>query len=81
MMMANPEVYVVSPNRNVPTHTWNPIEVIENFVNKVPEMDVKFGSNTDTQEGPLTVSLKTSLAADPQTYEQVAISMLSLIHI
>ena len=42
MMMANPEVYVVSPNRNVPTHTWNPIEVIENFVNKVPEMDVKF---------------------------------------
>ena len=32
MMMANPEVYVVSPNRNVPTRTWNPIEVIENFI-------------------------------------------------
>ena len=38
-------------------------------------MDVKFGTWTDEQEGPLTVSLKTSLAADPQTYEQVAISM------
>ena len=44
MMMANPEVYVVSPNRNAPTNTWNPIEVIENFVSKVPEMDVKFGA-------------------------------------
>ena len=75
MMMANPEVYVVSPNRNVPTHTWNPIEVIENFISKVPEMDVKFGAWTDEQEGPLTVNLKTSLAADPQSYEQVAISM------
>ena len=75
MMMANPEVYVVSPNRNVPTNTWNPIEVIENFVNKVPEMGVTFGANTDAQEGPLTVTLKTSLAADPQTYEQVAITM------
>ena len=75
MMMANPEVYVVSPNRNVPTNTWNPIEVIENFVSKVPEMDVKFGANTDTQEGPLTVTLGTSLAADPQTYEQVAITL------
>ncbi len=75
VMMANPEVYVVSPNRAVPTRTWNPIEVIENFVARVPEMDVKFGCNTDTQEGPLTVSLRTSLAADPQTYEQVSINM------
>ena len=75
MMMANPEVYVVSPNRNVPTNTWNPIEVIENFVNKVPEMDVKFGAATDTQEGPITITLGTSLAADPQTYEQVSINM------
>ena len=75
MMMANPEVYVVSPNRNVPTRTWNPIEVIENFIARVPEMDVKFGAWTDEQEGPLTVSLKPSLAADPQTYEQVAITM------
>ena len=75
MMMANPEVYVVSPNRNVPTNTWNPIEVIENFVNKVPEMDVKFGAAADAQEGPLTVTLGTSLAADPQTYEQVAITL------
>ena len=75
MLMANPEVYVISPNRNVPTNTWNPIEVIENFVSKVPEMGVKFGANTDAQEGPLTVTLRTSLAADPQTYEQVAITM------
>ena len=75
MMMANPEVYVVSPNRNVPTSTWNPIEVIENFVNKVPEMGVTFGANTDAQEGPLTVTLKTSVAADPQNYEQVAITL------
>ena len=75
MLMANPEVYVISPNRNVPTNTWNPIEVIENFVSKVPEMGVTFGANTDAQEGPLTVTLKTSLAADPQTYEQVAITM------
>ena len=75
MMMANPEVYVVSPNRNVPTRTWNPLEVIRNFISKVPEMDVKFGEFTDEQQGPVTVSLKTSLAADPQTYEQVAITM------
>jgi len=75
MMMANPEVYVVSPNRNVPTRTWNPLEVIRNFISKVPEMDVKFGEWTDEQQGPITVSLKTSLAADPQTYEQVAITM------
>ena len=75
MMMANPEVYVVSPNRSVPTRTWNPLEVIRNFISKVPEMDVKFGEWTDEQQGPITVSLKTSLAADPQTYEQVAITM------
>ena len=61
MMMANPEVYVVSPNRNVPTHTWNPIEVIENFISKVPEMDVKFGAWTDEQEGPLTAVSYTHL--------------------
>ena len=36
MMMANPEVYVVSPNRNVPTRTWNPLEVVRNFISKVP---------------------------------------------
>lgn len=75
MMMVNPEVYVVSPNRDVPTNTWNPIEVIENFVSRIPEMNVKFGAWTDEQTGPLTVALKTSLAADPQTYEQVAITM------
>ena len=75
MMMANPEVYVVSPNRNVPTRTWNPLEVVRNFISKVPEMDVKFGEFTDEQQGPVAVSLKTSLAADPQTYEQVAITM------
>ena len=75
MMMANPEVYVVSPNRSVPTRTWNPLEVVRNFISKVPEMDVKFGEFTDEQQGPVTVSLKTSLAADPQTYEQVAITM------
>ena len=40
-----------------------------------PHMDVKFGAWTDEQEGPLSVNLKTSLAADPQSYEQVAISM------
>ena len=75
MLLANPEVYVMSPNRNVPTRTWNPIEVIENFVSKIPETDVKFGAWTDEQEGPLSVSLRTSLAADPQNYEQVAIDM------
>ncbi len=74
-MIANPEVYVMSPNRDVPTRTWNPIEVIENFVSKIPETDVKFGAWTDEQEGPLSVSLRTSLAADPQNYEQVAIDM------
>jgi len=75
MLLANPEVYVMSPNRNVPTRTWNPIEVIENFVSRIPETDVKFGAWTDEQEGPLSVSLRTSLAADPQNYEQVAIDM------
>ena len=40
MMLANPEVYVVDPNRNVPSPTWNPLEVIENFVSKIPEMNV-----------------------------------------
>ena len=40
MMIANPEVYVMSPNRDVPTRTWNPIEVIENYIAKIPEMDV-----------------------------------------
>lgn len=75
MMMANPEVYVVSPNRTVPSRTWNPIEVIENFIAKVPEMNVMFGAPTDEQGEPLTVSFKTSMAADPQNYEQVAITM------
>ena len=75
MMMANPEVYVVSPNRNAPTNTWNPIEVIENFVSKVPEMDVKFGAWTDNQEGPLTFCLKTSMAATLQDSDQIAITM------
>ena len=83
MMIANPEVYVVSPNRtdagvagaDVFTKTWNPIEVIENYIAKVPEMDVKFGAWTDEQEGPLTFSLRTSMAATLQDSEQIAITM------
>ena len=75
MMSANPEVYVMSPNRDVPTRTWNPIEVIENYIAKVPEMDVKFGAWTDEQEGPLTFSLRTSLAATLQDSEQIAITL------
>ena len=74
MMMPDNEVYAISPNRIGDHRTWNPLEVIENFISKVPEMDVKFGEWTDNQEDPMTFKLKTSLAADPQTYEQVAIS-------
>ena len=75
MMIANPEVYVMSPNRDVPTRTWNPIEVIENYIARVPEMDVKFGAWTDEQQGPLTFSLRTSMAATLQDSEQIAITM------
>ena len=75
MMIANPEVYVMSPNRDVPTRTWNPIEVIENYIAKVPEMDVKFGAWTDEQEDPITFSLRTSMAATLQDSEQIAITM------
>ena len=74
-MIANPEVYVVSPNREIPTRTWNPIEVIENYIAKVPEIDVKFGAWTDEQEGPLTFSLSTSMAATLQDSAQIAITM------
>ena len=75
MMIANPEVYVLDPNRNVPSTTWNPLEVIENFVSKIPEMNVKFGESTDEQEGFITVKLKTSLAATLQDSEQITIEM------
>ena len=75
MMMTDNEVYAISPNRICYHRTWNPLEVIENFISKVPEMDVKFGEWTDNQEDPMTFKLKTSLAADPQTYEQVSINM------
>ena len=75
MMMPDNEVYAISPNRIGDHRTWNPLEVIENFISKVPEMDVKFGEWTDNQEDPMTFKLKTSLAADPQTYEQVSINM------
>ena len=75
MMIANPEVYVLDPNRNVPSTTWNPLEVIENFVSKIPEMNVKFGESTDEQEGFITVKLKTSLAATLQDSDQIAIEM------
>ena len=75
MMLANPEVYVVDPNRNVPSPTWIPLEVIENFVSKIPEMNVKFGESTDEQDGPFTVKLKTSLAATLQDSDQITIEM------
>ena len=75
MMIANPEVYVLDPNRNVPSTTWNPLEVIENFVSKIPEMNVKFGESTDEQEGSTTVKLKTSLAATLQDSDQITIEM------
>jgi hypothetical protein len=74
-MLANPEVYVLDPNRNVPSTTWNPLEVIENFVSKIPEMNVKFGDSTDEQDGPFTVKLKTSLAATLQDSDQITIEM------
>jgi len=74
-MLANPEVYVVDPNRNVPSPTWNPLEVIENFVSKIPEMNVKFGDSTDEQGGHVTVKLKTSLAATLQDSDQITIEM------
>ena len=67
MMMPDNEVYAISPNRIGDHRTWNPLEVIENFISKVPEMNVKFGEWTDNQEEPMTFKLKTSLAADPQT--------------
>ena len=75
MMIANPEVYVLDPNRNVPSTTWNPLEVIENFVSKIPEMNVKFGESTDEQQGSITVKLKTSLAATLQDSDQITIEM------
>ena len=75
MMLANPEVYVLDPNRNVPSTTWNPLEVIENFVSKIPEMNVKFGESTDEQGGHVTVKLKTSLAATLQDSDQITIEM------
>ena len=75
MMLANPEVYVLDPNRNVPSTTWNPLEVIENFVSKIPEMNVKFGDSTDEQGGHVIVKLKTSLAATLQDSDQITIEM------
>ena len=75
MMLANPEVYVLDPNRNVPSTTWNPLEVIENFVSKIPEMNVKFGDSTDEQGGPVSVKQKTSLAATLPDSDQITIEM------
>ena len=50
MMMPDNEVYAISPNRIGDHRTWNPLEVIENFISKVPEMNVKFGEWTEIRK-------------------------------
>lgn len=71
MMMANPEVYVMSPNRpDKEEHsTQNVIEIISNFVEKIPEMNVKFEGDR--------MMLKTSMNAPLADAEQVKISFTS----
>lgn len=66
MMMANPEVYVMSPNRAEEHSTQNVIEIIANFIEKIPEMNVKFEGDN--------MMLKTSMNAPLADAEQVKIS-------
>jgi hypothetical protein len=68
MMMANPEVYVMSPNRPEKEEhsTQNVIEIIANFIEKIPEMNVKFSDSL--------MSLKTSVNAPIADAEQVKIN-------
>ena len=71
MMMANPEVYVMSPNRPEKEEhsTQNVIEIISNFIEKIPEMNVKFEGDR--------MMLKTSMNAPLADAEQVKISFTS----
>lgn len=66
MMMANPEVYVMSPNRTEEHSTQNVIEIIANYIEKLPEMNVKF-------EGDVFM-IKTSMNAPLADAEQVKIN-------
>jgi len=64
-MMATPDVYKMSPNRPTPVRTSTPEEVIVNYVSKIPEMRVTFGTwQDDVSEGHgLTFNLRTEEAA------------------
>lgn len=64
--MANPEVYVMSPNRTEEHSTQNVIEIIANYIEKLPEMNVKF-------EGDVFM-IKTSMNAPLADSEQVKIN-------
>jgi len=71
MMMLNPEVYVMSPNRPEKEEhsTQNVIEIISNYIEKIPEMNVKFEGDR--------MMLKTSMNAPLADAEQVKISFTS----
>ena len=73
MMMATPDVYKMSPNRPTPVRTSTPEEVIVNYVSKIPEMRVTFGTwQDDVSEGQgLTFNLKTEEAALLQDNDQL----------
>ena len=60
MMMANLETFVMSPNRPTPVVTQTADELVKNYVSKLPEMNVTFGSNTDDGENGMTVNFSTS---------------------
>lgn len=65
MMMANPEVYVMSPNRTEEHSTQDVIEIIANYVEKIPEMNVKFEGSR--------MMLKTSMNAPISDAQQIKI--------
>lgn len=69
--MANPEVYVMSPNRPEKEEhsTQNVIEIIANYVEKIPEMNVKFDGGR--------MILKTSVNATMADATQVKIDFTS----
>ena len=74
MMMVNPEVYVMSPNRFEPHATQSVVEVIANFIEKIPEMNVKFEADTFN----LRTSISTTIADSAQAEIDFTIEMNEL---
>ena len=74
MMMVNPEVYVSSPNRMEPHATQSAVEVVANFIEKIPEMNVKFEADTFS----LRTSISTTIADSAQAEIDFTIEMVEL---